>query len=61
MGGEKAPLDVETSVRGQVEVNRRLTQARPGLAYIDYQGHIAALVSANPYPDLNSTTRLARC
>lgn len=37
MGGENAPLDVETSVRGQVEAIAARA-GKPGLAYVDYRG-----------------------
>jgi hypothetical protein len=37
MGGSAAPLDIETSVRGMVSVIAA-RRAKPGLAYLDYQG-----------------------
>jgi NAD(P)-dependent dehydrogenase (short-subunit alcohol dehydrogenase family) len=37
MGGEKAPLDVETSVRGQIDAIASRA-GKPGIGYLDYQG-----------------------
>ncbi|MBV8591392.1 MAG: SDR family NAD(P)-dependent oxidoreductase [Acetobacteraceae bacterium] len=38
MGGEHAPLDVETSVRGIADVLER-ERGRPGHRFLDYTGH----------------------
>lgn len=39
MGGASAPLDVETSVAGLYRVISE-RRSKPGLAYLDYQGHV---------------------
>jgi hypothetical protein len=38
MGGEAAPLDVATSVRGMADVIASHA-GKPGVSYVDYAGH----------------------